>query len=225
MDDRHSRGLSRASRLVISLLAVAGAVAAIALLTANSEGVWGATERPVAKKGDFILKLSADKAVYSLGETPKFTATIENRTQNAVYVVPALDGSSAGMRYPLVQFTVTRPKNATPLQGIGRCGNTNNISPADFLRVPPKKSVDILGWAGIHSQTFSDEGDYVVTVTYSTKAENKRWYGFMGPLKNKATINRLLKGVPSMTLSSNTVSIRFGSGHPLTTQQQEEFVQ
>jgi len=45
-------------------------------------------------------------------------------------------------------------------------------------------------------------------VTYSTKAENERWYGFMGPLKQKAEIDRLLMGVPSMTLTSNTVSIR-----------------
>lgn len=178
-----------------------------ALLSSHVDSVSGSNERAVVKDGEFILTLSADKDVYSPGETPKFTATIENRSAEEAYVVPALDGSADGMRYPIVQFEVTRPKGATPLELFGRCGNTNNISPSDFLRVPPKQSVDIQGWARVRQGTFSDEGKYSITLTYSTEGENETWYGFMGPLKKKRKIDELLSEVPTMTLTSNTVSI------------------
>lgn len=216
MISRHSMKLGQPGRRAFRPVIGMATAVVLVLLTAQIALVWGATERHVAKEGDFVLQLSADKAVYSLGETPTFTATIENRTTDEVYVVPALDGSTEGMRYPHVQFTVTRPKNATPLQGLMRCGNTNNISPKDFLRVAPKKSADILGWAGVHPQTFSDEGEYTVTLTYSTKAKNEQWYGFMGPITNKGAINKLLARVPSMELTSNTLSIRFRSKKPVS---------
>jgi hypothetical protein len=169
-----------------------------------------APARKSAIDKEFTLTLNTDKLTIRLGEQPTFSAIVTNNTQKEVLLVPALDGSTSSMRYPLIHFDVTKPKDAPKPEVWGRCGNTNNITKNDFQKVPKGKSLEILsGWSTYLSNEFTAVGTYTVQVTYATDGKPDQWHGFMGALTPvyKSNIRHLLSKVPIMKLKSNVVTI------------------
>ena len=169
-----------------------------------------ASARKVAHTDDFSLVLKADKTTIKLGEQPKFSASITNHSNEDVLLVPALDGSAEGWRYPIIDFYVIKPKNAPEPQAWGRCGNMNNITKNDFIKVPKGKSfTPIKASTSNQSNEFTATGIYTVQLSYATDGKPTQWHGFMGTLSPvyKSTIRRLLANVPSMNIKSNIVTI------------------
>ena len=168
------------------------------------------SNRTVAKPKDFTFTLKAENETITLGEKPTLSATIKNNSGKEVLLVPALDGSTSRMRYPVIQFIVTKPADAPPTQGIGRCGNTNNIQLSDFIKVPKNGTFRPLSqWGGLSAAPFTAPGTYTVQFTYSTDAKAEQWHGFMGPMTPiyKLSIKGKLAQVPIMNLKSNVVTI------------------
>lgn len=165
----------------------------------------------------FELVLTADRDAYQLGERPKFSLKLKNKSLRGVLLVPALDGSDIG-RYPLVEWSVTPPPDALPIEQYLRCGNTNPLRIFDFRIIPPRFSLDVCAtWCGgPRAELERGPGEYAVQVTYSTmETDLDRWLG--GPmwpgLLHAARIKAgpLLAQVPRFTVASNTLKIRFES--------------
>ena len=186
-----------------SALLSLGVVAAI-LLAAGARTV----ERVEAKTNDFTLTLSARQPQIKLGHAPTITASLTNHSGTTVTLVPALDGSEMG-RYPRVNFVVVPPEDAPAPEELLRCGNTNNIQPRDFVAVGDGESLDPTGeWLRLREHLFTGPGTYRIQLTYDTRETRpESWYGFMGPLKRKSTIDRKLSKVPRMYLESNVLTI------------------
>ncbi|MBX3179290.1 MAG: hypothetical protein KF886_18195 [Candidatus Hydrogenedentes bacterium] len=205
---------STAPASILFLFAPVAIMALFAIMLFLSQLAHAAAKREEAKPGDFELKLSADKAEYRVGEPPRLSAIVTNKSGKEVLLVPALDGSDMG-RYPAVRFTVTRPQDAPPPEMLGRCGNTNNIQPGDFVRVEKGGSLDVAAaWVAPRERLFNAPGTYTIAVTYDTSAGNKSWYGFMGVLKGKREIDRLLAQVPKLSLKSNEITITYSAKPP-----------
>jgi hypothetical protein len=171
-----------------------------------------ASSRNIAQPKDFNLEFKANKTTLFLGEQPTFTARITNNTDDEVLLVPALDGSSIGWRYPIIDIQVTKPKHAPETGAWGRCGIMNDITEKDFHKIPPGKSLELLnGWTSNPSNEFTATGTYTVQLTYATNAKAKKWHGFMAPLSPiyKSSIRRLVDKVPSMKVKSNVITITF----------------
>lgn len=167
--------------------------------------------RTEAKPGDFELIISSESTTFKLGDTPEFTAIITNNSSEKVNLVPALDGSSWGTRYPIVRWIVTAPPGTPEPESFGVCGNTNNIQPSDFISVSPDETFSPIarGWNYFPADQITAPGKYTVQLTYDTRGEATQWHGFMGVLTPiyKRKIKRLLNDVPKMHLTSNTITI------------------
>ena len=158
--------------------------------------------------GDFELTIETTRLQWRLGEVPEVFATIRNNTDDEVRLVPALDGSSDEMRYPYVTFALVSPEGAPAPGPLFRCGNTNNIVPEDLQVVPAGGTFNPLqGWTRLREGQFPVPGPYQIQLVYDTRGEPKRWYGFMGPLKQKREIRQRLTEVPRMVLTSNTLEV------------------
>jgi len=170
------------------------------------------SNRNTAKPKDFTLTLKAKSETIILGEQPTLTATIINNSDKEVLLVPTLDGSIVGWRYPIVKFIVTQPSDAPPPQIFGRCGNTNNIQASDFTKVPKKGIFRLFSQSAYMSNNpFTTPGTYTVQLIYSTDAKSKKWNGRwglgLGSELSRNGIRRHLAKVPIMNLKSNVVTI------------------
>ncbi|MDZ4859331.1 MAG: hypothetical protein SGI88_10130 [Candidatus Hydrogenedentes bacterium] len=161
------------------------------------------------------LVLASDKPVYAIGEQPKITATLTNRSGQTIALVPALDGSDSG-RYPLVKFTVAAPPDALPEVQYGRCGNTNPLLVTDFTIVQANERFDVYGEWGGPSPTALDRGpgEYTIQLIYSTDDPDvNAWHGGpLTPTQQKVAqlkFGALLGKVPRFTVTSNVLKIRF----------------
>ncbi len=173
------------------------------------------SDRDVIDASDFELLLSMDKTEYELGEKPKCSVKLINRSNKRVMLIRPLDGSTRG-RFPQFMWTYTVPEDALPRQPWLGCGNTNPITPGDFFTLGAGQSVELgTSWGAIASNELDrGPGEYTVQVIYSTDQSDVRgWLG--GPLGDKESlrlanyIDPLLSQVPRFSVTSNAVTIRF----------------
>ncbi|MFA6245026.1 MAG: hypothetical protein WC655_29045 [Candidatus Hydrogenedentales bacterium] len=171
-------------------------------------------ERPQLSADNLELIIRSDKLVYAVGETPRIYAALVNKSGRSLYLAQPLEGSDI-MRFPLVQFAVTPPKDALPPQKFGRCGNTAGITSGAFVCVPPGGSLQL-------SNRFLDEGlpallgrgagEYRFRLSYSTNSTDKRsWSGTPATADESAKIRvePFLSHVPRITVHSNELVLRF----------------
>jgi hypothetical protein len=104
-----------------------------------------APSRAQAPRLDCVL--SADRTTYQVGETPRLSVRIINKSARDVYLVGSLDGSDVGWHFPKWRLEVLDPagKPLTTSRGGARCGNMNSLKTNDFVRVAPGQAFDPFG--------------------------------------------------------------------------------
>lgn len=178
---------------------------------------------------ELSCRISSDKEVYKVGETPLIVIHIINNADSTIQLVKALDGSESNMRFPYLYYEVYRISGSTssrlsrPL--MSRCGNMDGIKAGDFVTVEPGQIFDPLanqdyvytgditldGW--IHKK-----GHYKIIFHYSTnQSDFKQWRGDLGnwslDKESRQAIDKklltLFAKVPKADLVSNELFIDF----------------
>src|SRR5262249_7285667 len=139
---------------------------------------------------------------------PSFLVAITNRGARAVALVSSLDGSTEGMRYPVVSIRIEGPEGGFPRQPMARCGNMNTLSPSDFVFLGPAESFDpfAAGWVppGLQ-QSLRKPGRYKATFCYSTMDTDVRhWLGDWGANRLYPQLSKLFREVPLVELTAAT---------------------
>ncbi|MET0394245.1 MAG: hypothetical protein ABW019_13955 [Chitinophagaceae bacterium] len=175
------------------------------------------SDRPAA---ELTCTLTSDKAVYTVGELPRFTVRIINQGTEDIYLPGSLDGSDVKWRFPHCYFSISKPVPDTPR--MLRCGNMNTLRPADFRLVPAGQPFDpylnskdhgfFSDYFATNPGTFKHPGTYRIRFHYSTNSQELS--GFMGdnwPRDGGADslqLQALFKLTPKVELESNEIVIR-----------------
>lgn len=150
--------------------------------------------RPTA---DLRLTIIGAKEKLLLGDTLTLTFKLTNAGSTPLLVLPPLDGSHEGWRFPRCRLTVRDEREQDRTPRLLRCGNTNPLKPDDFLRLKAGEELQVLrqGWkpdtAGIYRLTFLYD---------STDNDPRRWGGSDGPPKGLSL--ELLRKVASVRLET-----------------------
>lgn len=170
--------------------------------------------------------ISSLKSTYKMGEAPAIRVRIRNESDQAVYLVGSLDGSEAGMRYPHCGFEIRDSTGQLVEPRYARCGNTNPLRPADFVRVAPRSvfdpymEIDYGGFFGSYlltlgRKTFSKPGRYKLRFHYSSanpKLEDWLGDGKLGQDRGRdQKLTDLLRKVPKLDIESNELEVAFVS--------------
>lgn len=177
----------------------------------------------VSGQSAFTCKLTIDKAVYTVGETPALSVEITNNTDSAIYLVNALEASDLKWRYPYSYVEIEKIGDTTfALPQLERCGNYNDIEIDDFLSIKPYGTFNPIAhytpyafdkWLDITGNVFS-KGKYKVVYFYNTNESNfNKWKGsgvdlkYLSPQEKtiKNQITNLFNKVPRIELKSNEV--------------------
>lgn len=145
---------------------------------------------------------------YNVGDRPAFGVRIYNESDQGFFLVPTLDGSERGARYPNVEWLITGPDGGVERARMLYCGNLNSLQPADFIWVEAGSVFDPYQGAGFTSleQTvvLARPGTYKVTFRYSTDEGDIRrwlgdWAGHLSPI-----ISEQIRRVPRVVLTAST---------------------
>ena len=139
--------------------------------------------------------ISADKEIYQPGESPKIVVEIKNNSAEPLFLAKALDGSDYQWRFPHAYFTITRIGDTSyRTKPAIRCGNVNDIRPADFADIPPGTTFNpyqvfyptrtdnyyAFDNKLFNPDNFAQPGKYLIRFYYSTKENDfKKWRGRM----------------------------------------------
>jgi hypothetical protein len=134
---------------------------------------------------DFHLEVLPGGDRYQVGDSPSFGLRIRNDSEETVYLVRSLDGSTIGRRYPKIEASVKGPPGGFQVPDQTRCGHLSGIGSRDFVIVHPGESFDPfeLPWNTNRIQVghFTKPGRYIVRFTYSTaEADVREWLGPLG---------------------------------------------
>ena len=163
--------------------------------------------------------LSADRATYGPGQTPRLHVRINNKSTREVYLIGSLDGSFAGRRFPKWRLEIldAAGKPVTIPQGGGGCGNMNSLRLEDFVSVPPGHAFDPFGAGFFGSNDLwmpvGQPGVYTVRFIYSTASPDIRdYYGDERGHRQyqpSSELMRRFKRVPKLELRSNELTVEF----------------
>jgi len=173
------------------------------------------------------LSISSDKQVYRTGEAIIINVEMKNNSEEDILIVLPSDGSEARFRYPHCYFEVKNSKGE--LMGLRpRCGVTDPLTVDAFYKLKSNEAMQLhqpwLDAYRLDSFMNIPVGNYSIVCYYSTDTENEgRWHGKYSDdsweedrksnefwVKRKEEIDkisRLLKDVPRLTLTSNTITI------------------
>ena len=160
------------------------------------------SDNPPAKEEvvEIAPKLAIDlKAVNSTikeGDIPEFTAALVNRSVQPVTIVLPGDGSSDGMRTPIVRWT--------PATTVGRsCGNINRLRSEEVLELEPGGRVRIgwLGWPHL-----AGKGKHQVSVEIE-HVPDLEWVGIPLGRHDPEAMSRIRKSAP-WKARSNVVELK-----------------
>lgn len=164
-------------------------------------------------KNNLECKISSSKPIYKKGELPKIEVSIINKSDENIYLVGSLDGSSFKFRKPYCYFSIEKP-TIDSLPKPEMCKTLNPLRMEDFVKVKPGESfdpylrIDEYGFFGAYNisriDNFRNTGKYKISFYYSTfeKKEKKSF------VKNEElTVLNLLQLVPYVNLKSNTIEI------------------
>lgn len=153
----------------------------------------------VGQQSKITCRISTDKSIYKVGETPVFTVTIRNDGDSTIQLVKILDASDVQWRYPYSYYEVSSlplPKNghkpAKARDLMVRCGNMDGIGPNDFVNdfvaIAPgqgfnpyqAQSEEYTGGSVPGAYLFSKKGRYRVLYHYATNEPDfRKWMGDM----------------------------------------------
>ena len=171
----------------------------------------------------FECTLTTEQEEYLVGEVPKLTVAIINKSAKDVYLIGSLDASEEKWRSPFCYFTMEKPV-VDSLPTLPRCGNMNPLRKEDFVLVESGESfnpfVAIDGHGFFSSDkvsnpwNFRNAGRYKITFHYSTISTNIKDYlgdgvwTYRDDKKKYRELEELFENVPNVELTSNTVEIQ-----------------
>ena len=103
---------------------------------------------------------------------PPMTVTLHNPTRKPVLLLKPIDGSDCGWRVVGYSWDVTRDNGKVEVRPLGRCGNTNALTTADFVSVAAGKDLAMppgkQGFLLMPDQLFRFDapGRYRITLRY-----------------------------------------------------------
>lgn len=164
----------------------------------------GATLRAGAL--ELTARLRSSRAV--VGEPLDVEVRLYNRTQRTLALLPALDGSDAGMRLPRITLEVRDAQGVVALPASPRCGNLNELSAGDFRAVPPGGSIDVLGAGsfghdGLREFRPAHPGRYTLQFTYALD-NPARWSTQLGG----SEVRRLAAALPAGEVRSAPLEVQ-----------------
>jgi hypothetical protein len=174
----------------------------------------GLVNKPVLK-----IELTGLKQI-KLGEDFQASLVYKNSSGSQIVLLPSGASSSSMMRAPstLIELRRKGEKKWTKLSAPPQCGNTNPITPEEFVTVDGYQAVSKqarFSWtADVVGKARFKAGTYEVQVSYDTSAPINNWIG--GPLPEpahsdaKAKIQSLFDKVPKgrFVTSPYTVQVR-----------------
>jgi len=163
-----------------------------------------ATTRPMGELLSLSLAVDWEPKV---GQQVPWRIRIRNVSNGVVDVVPPLDGSDVGMRFPLYGVQLHGP-DGRPVNWIrgGRCGNCNGIRRDEVIRLPPGEEMDMFLQAPLGhalSRWKPDrEGKHRLTLTVDYSATDPaEWNGRLERVHaDGAKVRALLAAVPRQRL-------------------------
>ncbi|HEY5925678.1 MAG TPA: hypothetical protein VIV11_28525 [Kofleriaceae bacterium] len=150
----------------------------------------------------------ASRTEIKRGEPLPLSFYAVNRTTRTLPVLPSLDASDMGWRYPKITVDI-RDANGQLVEGpmVGRCGMVNPLTAEDFVELPSGAQFELFGERAFGHHKLRDTshlapGRYTVTLHYDLSfAEPERKGGFDDSVRAKVEL--LPKGVyssPPMTI-------------------------
>ncbi len=143
-----------------------------------------------------------------VGGERRLAAQLTNNGATAQIVVRPGDGSEVGWRPPHLTWLVEDLDGASVrLRGIGRCGNMNPLTSADFVELAPAQRESFADWLPL--PVVETAGRYRVALEWSFDPQEE-WDegGFDGP-EHDASLARL-RELPAFTVRSEYVEQELG---------------
>jgi hypothetical protein len=143
-----------------------------------------------------------------VGGAHRLAAQFTNTGATAQTVVRPGDGSDVGWRPPHITWIVETLDGApVQLGGVGRCGNFNALTSADFVELAPAQSESFADW--LHPPRVAVAGRYRVALEWNFDPQGE-WGagGFEGP-EHGASLERLRK-LPAFSVRSEFVEQELG---------------
>jgi len=176
------------------------------------------TLRVVAADSEFECVITADRTTYSVGEVPKVTFRIHNKTDKEVVLVGSLDGSDVGWRFPKCRLEILDAAGKPVTTPVARCGNMNPLRTTHFVVVPAGNAFDPFGKGFFgpmqlqgHIFPITTPGDYTLRFYYTTTTDRvEDYFGDERALiKASPEIQHLFERVPKLDLKSNELKLKF----------------
>jgi hypothetical protein len=166
----------------------------------------------VAAEPQFDCTITSDRTTYEVGEVPKITFLIVNKSGKDVVLVGSLDGSDVGWRFPKCRLEILDKGGRPVTNQVLRCGNMNTLKTNDFVLVPAGENFNPFGKgffrpAELVQFPVTTPGEYIFRFNYST---SNRLQDYFGDEANAAPeIQRLFERVPKLELKSNELKLKF----------------
>lgn len=181
------------------------------------------------------LTIKSDKEKYEVGEVIIIDAIFKNNSNKSILIVTPQDGSDSKLRYPYCIFEVKDSHNKI-VEDKGRCLTTDPLTLKSFYEIQPGRTFKLYrdGYRLDRSKDISADS-YVITFSYSTDAEKEsQWFGRYSDeywinrnnnefwKKREAEIeeiNKMLKKVPALNLTSNSITIEVAEKKDISKQE------
>jgi hypothetical protein len=170
----------------------------------------------VAEDPGFECTITSDRTNYTVGEVPKFTFRIINKSGKEVMLVGCLDGSDTNRRSPRCDLEILDARGKPVKETILVCGNMNLLRTKDFVPVPAGEAFDPCGQdfsslLQLYKFPVKAPGEYTFRFYYST---SDRIQDYLGDERTSGKpldpeITRLFKRVPKLDLKSNALKLKF----------------
>jgi hypothetical protein len=121
---------------------------------------------------EIVVTASARKV--RVDQALPLTVSAINRTDRPQTVLPSLDASDVGWRYPKIDIEIRDARGQLVVgSGIGRCGLVNPLVASDFIELAPGAHADLLGKGTFGHFRLGDPtlapGVYTVTLRYDLR--------------------------------------------------------
>lgn len=142
---------------------------------------------------------------FRVGDQPEFEVVMYNASFESFYLIPSLDGSTTGSRYPRVTLRIEGPENGLEMPSFIGCGFENPLGPNDFRWITPAAEFRPFEteWIPLEFQygRFAKPGTYTVLFVYSTEESDvRRWLGSVDYAAVPQDLVSLVKKVPMLTV-------------------------
>lgn len=164
----------------------------------------------IAADSAFDCIITSDRNTYKVGEVPRISVSIINKSTKDVVLVSSLDGSARDRRFPKCRFEVLDASGKPVTLQIFGCGNLNPLETKDFVAVQAGQAF----YPGATFDPFpvTTAGNYTIRFCYSTSDHIEDYFGSeRDGLHHKASpeIQRLFEHVPKLDLKSNELKLKF----------------